>query len=238
MASELPSADDLTRILIVPANLIRPDGSFLKRKTISVHMVHDNAQALLAAERWLPHLIVFRADATGEEAWHFCRVLKKTLRDPMPKLLMVTDQVLLDRQQAFEAAYDAHLISPISEGQLLSTMAELLDIKERRMPRVPLDVLVHTEGFDAGGSAIDSSLCNALAVSEEGMMVEASRQLGVGTRGRLLFFLPGTEERLNLDSKVRVAVDEVRLIYVIEFVDLPPQHRTLIRRYVAAKKAA
>jgi CheY-like chemotaxis protein len=235
--SELPRADDLTRVLIAPTNLIRSDGSFLKRKTISVHMVNDNAQALLAAERWLPHLIVFRADATGEEAWQFCRVLKLEARDPAPKLLMVTDQVLLDRQQAFEAAYDAHLISPISEGQLLSTMAELLDIKERRMPRVPLDVLVHTEGFESGG-AVDVSLCNALAVSEESMMLEASRQLGVGTRGRLLFFLPGSEERLSLDSLVRVAVDEVRLIYVIEFVDLPPQHRTQIRRYVAAKKAA
>jgi len=192
VADELPRADDLTRILIVPAGLIRPDGSFLKRRTIGVHMVQDNAEALSVAARWLPHLIVFQADPTGEEAWRFCRELKLTPREPAPKLLMVTDQVLLDQQQAFEAAYDAHLISPISEEQLLSTMAEILDIKQRRNPRVPLDVLVHTEGFDAHAGVIDASLCNSVAVSEEGMMLEASRQLAVGTRGRVLFFLPGT----------------------------------------------
>jgi hypothetical protein len=75
-------------------------------------------------------------------------------------------------------------------------------------------------------------------LSEDGMLLEANRQLGIGARGRLLFFLPGQAERLAIEARVRAAVDELRLLYVVEFIDLAPQHRTLIRRYVESQQEA
>ena len=212
--------------------------SFLDRSSLEVRKVTDNAVALATVALWQPHLIVFRADPSGEEAWRFCHTLKTEPRGTlMPKLLMVTDQVLLAQQQAFETAYDAHLISPVDVEQLLYTMAEILNIPRRVRPRVPLDVLVHTEGFAEPGLTVDAMLANSLTVSEDGMLLEAGRQLSRGTRGRVQFFLPGSEERITLQATVHAAVDEVRLIYVMEFVDLQPQHRALIRRHVAGQVA-
>ena len=75
-------------------------------------------------------------------------------------------------------------------------------------------------------------------LSEESVQIEASRMLALGATGRLQFFLPGGDERLLLEARVRVAVDEVLLLYVLEFVDLAPQHRALIRRYVESHEEA
>jgi len=41
-----------------------------------------------------------------------------------------------------------------------------------------------------------------------------------------------------VDACVRAAVNEVRLLYVVEFVDLAPQHRARIRRYVESQREA
>jgi hypothetical protein len=135
--------------------------------------------------------------------------------------------------EAADVLCDAHLVSPIELPQLLSTIAELLQLKARRSIRAPIDALVHTEGFAGEKDApVDVGPGTALNVSEDGMLLESARPLAVGARGRLLFFLPVSNERLVLQGIVRSAVDEVRLWFAIELIDLAPQHRALIRRYV------
>lgn len=241
MSSDAPFQREHTRILFVPADLLGPEigESFLDRESLSVRSVTSWAEALAVSDAWAPHLVVFRSEFEDEAAPRFCqRVLAET-RKPRPKLLMVTDRVRPERVlAAADAACDAHLVSPISIDQLLETIAELIDLKQRRFDRVPLDVLVHTEGFAEENAAVDSTLSTGISVSEEGMMIEASRQLAIGVSGRLQFFLPDTSERLALDARVRVAVDEIRLLYMVEFTDLAPQHRTLIRRYVESRSEA
>jgi hypothetical protein len=236
--SHAPVSEERTRILFVPAELLAPElgDTFLDRESLEVRGVAGYREALRTAASWAPHLVVFRSEIDGQDAVEFCRNVTAQQRKAPPKLLMVTERVRAAAQA--DVACDAHLVSPVGGAQLLATIAELLDLAQRGAVRAALDVLVHTDGFADDGAAVDSTLSSGLSLSEEGMLIEAGRQLRIGASGRLLFFLPGIAERLAVDGRVRVAVDEIRLLYVVEFVDLAPQHRALIRRYVESQSVA
>ncbi len=239
VSSDRPNSGERTRILVLPDGLLGPElgESFLDRRSLSLRSAGDVAEALAIAELWRPNLVVFSAELRAEVGSFFAGLRGNGRREP-PKLLMVTDRLHEHQALVADAACDAHLVSPLDVDQLLSTIAELLGIERRSCERVPIDVLVHTEGFVGEGAAVDSGLASTLSLCEESILVEASRQLVLHARGRLQFFLPGSAERLSLEGIVRVSVDEVRLIYVIELVDLAPQHRALIRRYVESQREA
>ncbi|MFI5306635.1 MAG: hypothetical protein ACHQ53_04735, partial [Polyangiales bacterium] len=168
MVSDAPVRGERTRILIVPDGLLGEElgESFLDRHSLAVRGSADAAQALAMAELWRPHLVVFGSELQAELS-DFYRALAPAARSSAPKLIMVTDRLLEERGDAADAVYDAHLISPLDLDQLLSTMAELIDIPQRRSNRVPIDVLVHTEGFADEGAPVDSALASAQSMSEE-----------------------------------------------------------------------
>ncbi len=202
--------------------------SFLDRETLQVRSTNCVDEAVATVEAWKPHLVVFRSRLESRSVARFCQMLKSSTSPPT--LLMVTDHLDDMLGDADDAVCDAHLVSPITEAQLLDTVAELAGIDQRRSARAAIDVLVHMDGF--AGDGVGSFLANGVNLSEDGMRVEANCQLTVDSRGTLQFFLPGEGERLTLEGRVRLAVDEVRLLYAIEFLDLAPQHRARIRQYV------
>jgi CheY-like chemotaxis protein len=222
------------RVLIVPDDLLSHElgGTLLDRQSLRVRAAPSAAEALAINAAWLPSLVVVRSRVNGEPAGKLCDALRRARSDGPPHVVLVTDSIG-DMGEAADLQCDAHLVSPIELPQLLSTIAELLQLKERRSIRAPIDALVHTEGFAGEKDApVDVGPVTALNVSEDGMLLESARPLAVGATGRLLFFLPGSNERLVLQGIVRTAVDEVRLWFAIELIDLAPQHRALIRRYV------
>jgi CheY-like chemotaxis protein len=235
-----PTRSEGVRILFVPSDLLVPElsQSFLKRQSISVRSADTWERALASIPEFRPDLIVLRSELEGESAVPFCRRIRREMRQRSPKLLLVTERLRDGLGDTVDAASDAHLIGPLASDQLLSTMAELLGLHHRRSPRVPIDVLVHTEGFSDESSPVDATLSTATMLCEDSILIEASRMLALGASGLLQFFLPGGDERLLLEAKVRVAVDEVLLLYVLEFVDLAPQHRAAIRRYVESQEEA
>ena len=219
-------------MLIVPDDLLAAElgESFLDRGSFGVRVAATAEQALTIARLARPSLVVFRDGVPDMALAPFCRELRKACN---AKLLMLTEQIGDPALAQAEELCDAHLISPVETKQLLDTIAELLEVAQRRTRRVPLEVLVHTEGLVDGDDAVDTTLANGINISEDGMRLEASRPFRLAARGKLQFFLPDRTERLTLDAVVRVAVDEVRLTYALEFIDLAPQHRTAIRSYVA-----
>lgn len=231
------SADaETTRVLVVPHDLLERElgESFLDRQSLAVRSADTVETALEQVAQWQPDLVVFRSQLSGESIARFCQRLKGTA--PTPRLLMLTDQLDETLGDADDASCDAHLVSPVSHTQLLDTMAELAGIDQRRAPRVSLDVLVHMDGF--AGDGVGSFLANGVDLSVDGMRLEANCQLTVGSSGALQFFLPDDGDRLTLEGRVRLAIDEVRLLYVVEFLDLAPQHRARIRQYVEHEASA
>jgi CheY-like chemotaxis protein len=234
VAPAVPPRLSGNRVLIVPDDLLSHElgGTLLDRQSLRVRAAQTAAEARAINLAWLPSLVVMRSRINGEPVGKLCEALRRDRGGGEPHLVLVTDSIG-DMGEAADAICDAHLVSPIELPQLLSTIAELLQVRARRSMRAPIDALVHTEGFAGDKDApVDVGPGTALNVSEDGMLIESARPLAVGATGRLLFFLPGSNERLVLQGIVRTAVDEVRLWFAIELVDLAPQHRALIRRYV------
>ncbi len=241
MAAEVRPRPEANRVLIVQSDLLADElgETLLDRDSLHVRAARGAVDALSINASWQPHLIVLRSRMEGHAVGPLCCSLKLSRADSPPRLLLLTDSIAQGMTEAAETPCDAHLVSPVDTAQLLKTIAELLEVRQRRSSRAPIDSLVHTEGFAGERDApVDVGLGTAINVSEDGMLLESSRPLAVGAAGTLLFFLPGVAERIALRGIVRAAVDEVRLLFAIELVDLAPHHRKLIRRYVEMRQSS
>jgi hypothetical protein len=234
--SDAPQAEGRSRILFIPAELLRNTLGEPARLQgeLETRCAASWAEALALCTHFRPHLIVLRSELGGVGSAAFCRAARAQAHGA--KLLLITER--LNAEIEADVPCDAHLISPVAKDQLRRAIADLLAHDERSEARTPLDVLVHTEGFSADAVVVDATLSNGVRVSENGMLIEASRQLALDAQGQLLFFLPDLAERLSVTARVRTAVDELRLLYWLEFLDLAPQHRALIRRYVESHEEA
>ena len=130
----------------------------------------------------------------------------------------------------YEDLYDACLVEPVGTKQLVRTSAELMELRTRRSPRVPLETLVSLDGVMTRG---ERALANSINISEHGLLVETAAPLDIGARGRALFVLPDGDARLNMAVIVRVAMDEVRLHYALEFEAVAAADRRRIESFVA-----
>lgn len=238
MVSVPPGPGERIRVLFVPDEVLAAalGSGFLQRRSVAFRSAHTTAHALAIVASWRPQLVVFRNQLEAAAAANFCRAFAGETKGQGSKLLMITEALQdADFGELASAGADAHLVSPVEPPQLLATIAELLALDRRAGPRVRVDALLHTEGFDAE-HASDAALGSALYVSEDGLVVESHRHLALDASGRLHFFLPGAPERLSITARVRASIDEIRLRYALEFTDLAPQHRAVIRRYVESQR--
>jgi hypothetical protein len=222
----------LKRVLVVPDQIISGEigATFFDRRSFGVRSAHDASEALGIASAWRPDLIVLRSDLMGASARDFCLLVRAKL--PRVKLLIV-DEVLGDStSDALDGICNARLLPPVSPDQLLDTAAELLAVRTRRAPRVPVDTLVHLTGFGLTTSE-EGALANAVDLSELGMLLEAGAHLDLGAAGTLAFFLPEINERVVMPGVVRVGIDEILLHYAIEFIGGDAACISAIQRYVS-----
>jgi DNA-binding response OmpR family regulator len=234
-----PGHGERTRILFVPDEVMAAalGSGFLQRRSVAFRSAHSTAHALAIVSSWRPQLVVFRNQLEATAATHFCRAFAADAKSHGSKLLMITEALQdADFSELASAGADAHLVSPVDPPQLLATIAELLALDRSAAPRVRVDALLHTEGFDGESASVDAALGAALYVSEDTLVIESHRHLALDARGRLHFFLPGAPERLSVNARVRASIDEIRLRYVLELADLAPQHRAAIRRYVESQR--
>jgi CheY-like chemotaxis protein len=234
-----PGPGERIRILFVPDEVVAAalGSGFLQRRSVAFRSAHSTAHALAIVASWRPQLVVFRNQLEAAAAAHFCRPFAADMKGHGGKLVMITEALQdADFGELASAGADAHLVSPVDPAQLLATIAELLALDQRSGPRVRIDALIHTEGFDEESSSVDGALGSALYISEDGLVIESSRHLALDARGRVHFFVPGAPERLSANARVRAAIDEIRLRYALEFSDLAPQYRAVIRRYVESQR--
>ena len=221
----------MRRVLLVPDRVMEGElgASYMDRGSLVVRTAHDADEALRMASVFKPELVVLRRNLVAG-ARRLCTELR-SLKPPV-LVLIVTEFIGDDEPEAFDGLCDARLVQPVEAPQLLATVAALLDIRTRRGSRVPLETLVHVSGF---GIANQQGTCiaNAIDVSEHGMLIEASEQLGLGDSGTVTFFLPDDDRRVVARATVSVAMDEVLLHYAVEFDELEPSVRDSVKRFVA-----
>jgi CheY-like chemotaxis protein len=232
----------VNRILVIPDGLLENElqGSLLDRRSLFVRTATSGHEALREVAEWQPNLIILSSSLPGNiGAVEFCSTLKQDPLFQTTKLLMVTDYISECLEHLANAPADAHLVSPVSQPQLSETIAALLSIRERKSPRVPLEVLARLEGLARKSSGEKSyAVANTINVSETGLRLETKERLEIGQIGVVTLSLPGSGERLSLPCTVRIVLDEVLLHYAVEFQGLDDASRNALREYVQQQTAA
>jgi hypothetical protein len=132
-----------------------------------------------------------------------------------------------------DAGSHVRLAVPASVAVISDTVATMLELKLRRAPRVPVDLIAEVHGLAEDPQEDGPSLPgNIIDLSETGLLLEAPTRLALGKIGTIHFFLPGTTERLSPRCVVRCLRDEQLLHYGLEFSNLQPNIKDRLRAFV------
>ncbi len=218
------------KILIVPHYLLEVElgSSFLDRRSFKIRTATTADQALSTAEIWQPTMVVFSNNFDGMKIYKFCQRLRKCQKKI--KLLMLSDKIAESMSEVVKANTDAHLVSPVNKKQLLETIASLLDVQQRSTAAYRLQILVQLEGVDQKKPS--KELANITVLNGMGLTLVSENTISVGSKGKALFVLPGTKTRLALQYTVKAVIDEVRLHYALEFVNLAASDATAIHEFI------
>jgi DNA-binding response OmpR family regulator len=223
------------KLLIVPHALqVEIGGSFLDRRSFKVRTASDGGEALAMARIWRPELILLASSLRDMSPATFCEKVRRDTTLGAVRLLMITSELATGSVDGFiHALADAHLVQPIEEAELLGTVGALLNVRSRRAPRLPVELLGRVTDRPANGEPVQL-MANVLTLSEHGLLLECEQHLTVGAMDTVTFYLPGDSRRLQLDCAVLFA-DEYLLHYGVEFVGIGEDDRGAIRSYVEAQ---
>jgi CheY-like chemotaxis protein len=225
----------MRRILIVPDSLFDElSSSFLERRALSVRSAPSGRAALQLTAAWTPELIVFGSELPDVSAVDFCEQVRSDERLAAVKLLLVSSFLPGDEVSAevLLARADAHLMQPVETSQLLHTIGVLLDVQQRRAPRLAQEVLAHVGVEARVEQPARTMLANVIGLSETGLELECADKLAAGDIVTVTFALPDTETRV-LSRCMVLSTDELQLHYGCEFIDLDADDRAAIRDFVA-----
>lgn len=225
----------LRKLLIVPHLLqVEVGGSFLDRRSFKVRTAADGKEALAMARVWKPALILLASQLPDMSAAKFCEKVRKDKQLEDARLLMITTEVSDTPVEGFVTALaDAHLVQPVGEHELLDTVGALLNVRGRRAPRLPVEILAQIVDRPAKAEPVEV-MANILTLSETGLLLECEQHLTVGAVDTVTFFLPGSPDRFELDCAVLFA-DEYLLHYGVEFMSITLEQRARIGDFVEAQ---
>jgi CheY-like chemotaxis protein len=116
------------RVLVVDDNRAAADmlGTLFRLKGNPVHLAHDGEEALAAAEKFLPDVVLLDLGMPKLNGYDACRRMREQSWGKKIIIIALTgwgrDE---DRQRTREAGFDHHLVKPVRPLHLLEVIAEL-----------------------------------------------------------------------------------------------------------------
>jgi DNA-binding response OmpR family regulator len=117
------------RVLIVDdePNIVLSLEFLLRQQGYEVSVARDGEEALAAAEKWRPDLVVLDVMLPGLDGFEVCRRLRERPENAGLKILLLTARGReVERVRGMEEGADAYVRKPFSTRQLMKTVAELL----------------------------------------------------------------------------------------------------------------
>jgi uncharacterized protein (TIGR02266 family) len=159
----------------------------------------DGAEALAAARREQPDVVVTELDLPGSDGEALCKEIKanRELRDT-PVIIVTSATRAEDRRRAIYAGADDVLIKPVNHISVIQAVSRFLRFPVvRTLPRVRIETPVRIRFEDAEVSGI------ARDISRGGILAEAERTATPGTEVELRFRLPDTPHPLSPTATVK-----------------------------------
>jgi uncharacterized protein (TIGR02266 family) len=204
--------------------------TILKRKSFSISTAKSGTEALESVRKAKPDLILldmFMPDINGDEV---CRILKS---DPetmdIPIIIVTMDSKLGSKEKCIEAGCDGFIYKPINKNVLIATVEEHLGIRKRYFRRVPTKLQCDVSGKDIDVSAFIHNL------SQTGAFIAMDIVPEIGEEQELEFTLPGADEPINTQAKVRWVgyIDEEGTLGAgVEFSAIEEGESALIRAFI------
>jgi DNA-binding response OmpR family regulator len=118
------------RVLIVDdePNIVLSLEFLLRQQGYEVSVARDGEEALAAALRLRPDLMVLDVMLPGLDGFEVCRRLRERPEHASLKILLLTARGRdVDRVRGMEEGADAYVSKPFSTRELMKTVAELLE---------------------------------------------------------------------------------------------------------------
>ncbi|HPR62879.1 MAG TPA: PilZ domain-containing protein [Thermoanaerobaculia bacterium] len=156
-------------------------------------------------------------------------VMTQELREN-PKTRGVSIILKIDRDDNLENEISSQgvndfLLSPFHEEEFMAVIDKLSNIEKRR----PFQSLLRLQTSEG------SLMGKTLNISSTGLLVQVPRELSIGSRLEVHFFLPHSKEEIRCDAAIRRRAHE-RLTfnpcYGLEFVDLDKRDRERLEKFV------
>lgn len=149
--------------------------------------------ALETVESEKPDLLVVSSRLPDGSGADLCQRIRRQHPRRPPRIILISEP---GDAHGGTAAWDDHLVRPVDPEDLMARIAVILNVQQRRFPRMPVQVQV------VYGSRRDRLAGTTRDLSPEGMLIESATELDRGTRLQLEFTLPGQAQVLRTDAEV------------------------------------
>jgi CheY-like chemotaxis protein len=204
-----------------------------------VEIAGDGGDAIEKVHSLRPELVVLDLVLPGLDGWAVLRSIQK-LPAPPPVVMLSVHSHSEMYARAAEAGVAAYIEKPFSVVDLLSTCERVLRedglrpraprdrrIAPRRIVRVPVQVLLHEQGWWTFGELVD--------LGSGGARLAMPFPLPGDRVVRVAFAVPGDGRRVSVDGRLQWRVPEARgFAYGMSFVDVRPEEQAQIDAFVRA----
>jgi uncharacterized protein (TIGR02266 family) len=209
--------------------------TFLQREDIELIVARDGREALEAARRQHPDLLLLDLYMPELDGPAVCRAIKGDASLRAIPVLMVTSGGREDeRTSCHEAGCDGILTKPINRHTFLATVRGHLKIVEREAHRVPARMLVRYG--KEGGQILTDYIVN---LSTGGVFIETSHPFVLDEQLIVSFVLPERVEEMRCNARVAWVNVQEHLIKPllppgigVQFLDLSGSERAEILAFV------
>ena len=201
--------------------------TILTRSDLAIRLAATNEEVLRIHREEKAHLIITELEMPGLKGDALCLIIQSdtALRDVM--IALICGNTPSDKERVEKCRAQAHITRPVSPQQVLSIVAKLLSMAERKSYRVLLQVTVE------GASKRQPFLCNSQDVSASGILIETSHHLKRGDRITCSFFLPHAHNIVTEGEVMRtVPQPDGTFRYGVRFLTISPEHKRSIEEFV------
>jgi uncharacterized protein (TIGR02266 family) len=171
--------------------------TFLCRHNVAILEGPEDVSTVELVRRHCPRVVVIDVRTPDRLGFGLCRALKADeVASRVPVVLLVDDD---DAREGIASGADALVGKPIQMRAFLDTVRKFVDLKERRSPRIPVNLRFTYRFEEQSGQAFSRE------ISAYGVFLKTDLTAPEGALLNLSFRLPGEGDEIHCMGVVRLA---------------------------------
>jgi CheY-like chemotaxis protein len=229
------SMEKLMKKLLIVGNIqkfMTAGKNILNRADLKIFTATSGEEALDIHKTEKADLIITELDTPGMSGDKLCSIIRKDEGLKRVSIIIVCTSAASDILRVSRCKANSYITKPIQPEQLIASVAQLVNIPERKSYRVLLKVSVK------GTSANGSSFCSSRDISATGILLQTDRTFAIGDVISCDFFLPDSSRIVTDVEIMRVTRNHDKTFhYGAKYVDISPKHKSAIMAFINKRSA-